>query len=109
MINTEIKKKVNEIKNEPHFLTAVGLHRAFAVETRAQIVMLLKKFGELTVTDLTSYLNMSEPNVSEHLRILKNGLFVRGERHGKYIFYCFNDDYYRRALEASEQSLNMLV
>lgn len=107
MVDDEIKQKVNAVKNEAQFLAAVGLHRAFAVDARAQIAMLLKKFGELTVTDITSYLNMSEPNISEHLRILKSGLFVRSERHGKYIYYSFNDDFYRQSSVAAAEALNL--
>lgn len=65
----------------------VRICKAFANETRIRILDLLAK-KERSVSDLQAELNITAPNVSQHLAILKAAGVVSTRREGKQIF-CF--------------------
>lgn len=56
-------------------------------KVRLSILLLLHKNGKLCVCDLSDVLDMTIAAVSQHLRKLKDGGFVRTERVGQTIFY----------------------
>lgn len=56
-------------------------------KVRLSILMLLHRNGKLCVCDLSDVLGMTMAAVSQHLRKLKDGGFVRTERVGQTIFY----------------------
>lgn len=71
------------------------IFRALADETRLAIVrMLLGK--ELCVCHVIDALDMSQPAISHHLKILRQAGVVRDRREGKWIFYRLNPDAFRR-------------
>ena len=43
------------------------------------------------VTDIINATGLPQTNVSFHLRVLREGGFVRAERRGPYIYYCLDD------------------
>jgi DNA-binding transcriptional ArsR family regulator len=43
------------------------------------------------VTDVIDATGLSQTNVSFHLRVLREGGFVRAERRGPFIYYCLSD------------------
>ena len=43
------------------------------------------------VTDIINATGLPQTNVSFHLRILREGGFVRAERRGPFIYYCLDD------------------
>ena len=47
--------------------------------------------GELTVTELTTELETSQPNVSKHLKILTDSGLLRREQRGNAVFYSIAD------------------
>ena len=49
--------------------------------------------------DLAKKLQMSEPAVSHHLRILRMNGLVKRQRNGKEIFYQLDDEHVRSILE----------
>ena len=63
---------------------------AFANPTRLRILERLGKVGEENVNDLASYLRMSQPRISWHLRMLRVGGVVRTRREGRQV-YCSLD------------------
>jgi len=56
-------------------------------KVRLSILFLLHRNGKLCVCDLSDVLGMTMAAVSQHLRKLKDGGFVRTERVGQTIFY----------------------
>lgn len=56
-------------------------------KVRLSILLLLHNNGKLCVCDLSDVLGMTMAAVSQHLRKLKDGGFVRTERVGQTIFY----------------------
>ncbi len=60
--------------------------KALADETRLRILKLLEH-GELCVCDLTAALDMTQPNVSFHLGILKAAGLIKDRREGRWSYY----------------------
>lgn len=62
------------------------LYRALADETRRRIILVLLKHN-LCVSALARQLNISESAVSQHLKILRQAMLLRGEKRGYYMHY----------------------
>jgi ArsR family transcriptional regulator len=78
---------------DPEVLTATGdLLRALAAPVRISIVLELMH-SELCVHQLVDALGVTQPLVSQHLRVLKSAGVVRGERNGREIVYRLVDDH----------------
>ena len=71
--------------------------RALADSTRAKIVHALTD-QSLCVGDLAQVVGVSEPAVSQHLRLLRTLRIVRGRRMGKMVFYSLEDAHVRSLL-----------
>lgn len=56
-------------------------------ETRVLILRFLDEHGPLCVCDLQASLEMIQSRLSRHLKILKEGGFVRVERKGTWAYY----------------------
>ena len=63
---------------------------AFANPTRLRILERLGNVGEESVNDLATYLRMSQPRISWHLRMLRLGGVIRTRRDGRQV-YCSLD------------------
>ena len=79
------------------FFTALG------DATRLRILSVINK-QELCVCEIVNSLNMSQPKVSRHLKILKNAGVVEDRREAQMVFYSVNThsnlwDYTGDALE----------
>ncbi len=74
-------------------LGATGeLLRALAAPVRIGIVLQLLQ-SELCVHQLVEALGVTQPLVSQHLRVLKTAGVVQGERRGREITYRLADDH----------------
>lgn len=69
----------------------VEFAKALADETR-QKIMALCCCEWASVTDLVKKLDVAQPTVSHHLKILKNAGLVKSERRGKQVFYTLNQE-----------------
>lgn len=65
------------------------LFRALGQTTRLKILLLLS-LRELCVCELKAILQVSQPAVSQHLRILKEADLVRERRQGQWSFHSLN-------------------
>ena len=63
---------------------------ALANETRLRIIQRLAERGEETVNELATFMRMSQPRISWHLRMLELGGVVRTRREGR-LTYCSLD------------------
>src|SRR5579883_1553539 len=82
--------------------------KALGDETRLRIVALLSH-GELCVCHVEAALNLSQPNASRHLAILKTAEIVEDRRDGNWVYYRLIpqvDEGRRRQLEALVQSFS---
>ncbi len=68
---------------------AAQFFKTFADGTRLRLLQALS-VREMCVTDLCHLLEMSQPAVSNHLRVLNNQHIVKSRRSGKNIFYSLD-------------------
>jgi ArsR family transcriptional regulator, zinc-responsive transcriptional repressor len=77
----------------PGTLAAAGdLLRALAAPVRIAIVLQLRESSRC-VHDLVDALGVTQPLISQHLRVLKSAGVVRGDRHGREVVYSLVDDH----------------
>lgn len=66
------------------FLQTVG---SINDETRLKILKFIETYGELCVCDIEKSFEMLQSRISRHLKILKDGGFLRVRREGKWAYY----------------------
>lgn len=69
-------------------------------ETRLKILNFINQQGEVCVCDIENAFDMIQSRVSRHLKILKEGGFLRVERRGRWAYYNI-----RTPLDAFRQSI----
>jgi len=77
---------VNMIETD---LGTVGFAKALADDTRQQI-MAICCCRLISVSDIVAELNVAQPTVSHHLKILKSAGLVTSERRGKQVLYTLD-------------------
>ncbi len=76
----------------------VMVFKALSDETRLRIIKLLGH-GELCVCDLVAALDMIQPKVSFHLRVLKKAKLLQDRKEGKWMHYRIDDaDMFKRLI-----------
>lgn len=76
----------------------LNVFKALSDETRLRILKLLEN-GELCVCDINAALDMIQPKVSFHLRILKEAGLIKDRKQGRWINYRLDDsDMFKRFL-----------
>lgn len=65
------------------------IFKALSEETRLRILKLLEN-GELCVCDITDALNMTQPNISFHLGMLKEAGLIKDKKEGRWMYYSLN-------------------
>jgi ArsR family transcriptional regulator len=68
----------------------VTIFKALADDTRVRVLKLLSR-GELCVCEIAAALEMEQPRLSFHLRILKEAGIVVDRRQERWILYRLND------------------
>jgi len=77
----------------PEALVAAGeLLRALAAPVRIAVVLQLRS-SPRCVHELVDALGVTQPLISQHLRVLKAAGVVRGERRGREVVYRLVDDH----------------
>jgi DNA-binding transcriptional ArsR family regulator len=71
---------------------ASELLRALSAPVRIAIVLQLREH-ERCVHELVDALGVTQPLISQHLRVLKSAGVVDGERHGREVVYRLVDDH----------------
>ncbi len=72
-------------------IDTVEFAKALADETR-QKIMALCCCQQLSVNEIVEALDVAQPTVSHHLKILKDAGLVRVKRNGKQVFYTLNQE-----------------
>ena len=81
------------------FLSTVG---SINDETRIKILKFIETNGEVCVCDIESSFDMIQSRISRHLKILKDGGFLRVDRRGRWAYYSIRtplDKFRQAALE----------
>ena len=81
-----------EMKPKKMFLLLAETFQALGDSSRIQIVWTLSQ-GELCVNDIAEILGMSQPQVSHHLRMLRNLHLVKKRKDGRTSYYSLDDEH----------------
>ena len=76
-------------------------------ELRQEILDLIHRKGQMTVTQLYTELSLEQPITSNHLAILRSAGLVNGKRIGKNVFYSVNYSRLEFLHHKSQQLLEM--
>lgn len=88
------------------FLKTIG---SINDETRLKILNFINQTGEVCVCDIENAFDMIQSRVSRHLKILKEGGFLRVERRGRWAYYSIRSplDAFRTSILEEISYLNM--
>ncbi|WP_123377975.1 ArsR/SmtB family transcription factor [Aliarcobacter butzleri] len=90
------------------FLQTVG---AINDETRVKILHFIDIHNEVCVCDIESSFSMIQSRVSRHLKILKDGGFLRVDRRGRWAYYSIRIplDVFRQSILKEITYLNLEI
>jgi DNA-binding transcriptional ArsR family regulator len=80
-----------------------AVFKVLADQSRCRLVAAIIEAGELCVCDLAATVDMTESNVSHHLRVLRANGLVRARRAGKMVFYSPDDAHIRLLLDITRE------
>ncbi len=98
-----VTMQINE-DMRPMFELHAQLCQALANEHRLAILYSLKD-GEKCVSDLATELDIAVPNVSQHLRVLRQRLLVRARKEGQTVYYSITNPKFIQACTLIRQAL----
>lgn len=81
-----------DLKPKKMYLLLAETFQALGDSSRIQIVWTLAQ-GELCVNDIAEILGMSQPQVSHHLRMLRNLHLVKKRKDGRTSYYSLDDEH----------------
>ncbi|MFY4808687.1 ArsR/SmtB family transcription factor [Aliarcobacter butzleri] len=90
------------------FLQTIG---AINDETRVKILHFIDIHNEVCVCDIESSFSMIQSRVSRHLKILKDGGFLRVDRRGRWAYYSIRTplDVFRQSILKEITYLNLEI
>ena len=90
------------------FLQTIG---AINDETRVKILHFIDIHNEVCVCDIESSFSMIQSRVSRHLKILKDGGFLRVDRRGRWAYYSIRTplDVFRQSILKEISYLNLEI
>lgn len=80
--------------------------KALSEPIRLRIVDILRH-GEMTVSDISEFLETELVTVSHHLKILKHAGLIEAKREGRFMVYRLREDLLQQAKKNSKQYLNL--
>jgi ArsR family transcriptional regulator len=86
-------------KNPQLYARTAAVFRALAHASRVRLLERLVE-GECCVSEIENTLGISQPNVSQHLKVLRDAGLVVGSRRGTKICYKIADERLRRVIAA---------
>lgn len=95
----DVESKVSSRGNTAAFAAAGELLKALSAPLRAHLVSLLDEHGPMCVHELVESLNVAQPLVSQHLRILRSAGVVVGDRNGREVIYRLADEHIAHIVE----------
>jgi ArsR family transcriptional regulator len=93
---------------QPNVTRAAELLKVLGNPVRLGVILELEEQGEQCVHELVASLDVSQPLMSQHLRVLRSANLIVGRRDGKEIRYAIADDHVthivRDAIRHAEES-----
>lgn len=92
--STNVKRQVHTLRQLPlsdkMVRVIAGRFALMADPARIRLLQLLEH-GEASVNDLAHWLGTAQPNVSKHLKLLRDGGIVSSRRNGRFMLYKIAD------------------
>lgn len=82
----------------------VKIFKALGDENRLKILHIIGN-GEVCACKLLDFLEIEQPTLSHHMKILTDSGIVTARKNGKWIYYKINDDTLIKSVEYMENSL----
>ena len=99
---------IKGLKFKKVFFLLAETFQALGDASRVQIIWALAQ-GELCVGDIAELLEMSQPAISHHLRMLRNLRLVKVRRDGRTSFYSLDDKHIERLLKEGIEHVEDLI
>lgn len=80
------------LPNDEDFELLASFFYLFSDATRLKIIHLLRK-EELCVHELSTILNIKQPSISQHLKLLHQGKILQKRKLGLHAFYSLKDEH----------------
>jgi len=103
-----LKSTLRKLTDKNVFLLLAETFQAMGDSSRIQIIWSLAQ-GELSVTELTDLLEMSQPTISHHLRTLRNLKLVRVRKDGRTSYYSLDDHHINHLLKEGMEHVKDFV
>lgn len=87
---SELKRYAEGYLSRFDFARSARVYGALADEKRLKILRLLT-FREMCVCELTAALDLTQPNLTHHVKKLENAGLVGHEKRGKWVYYSLRD------------------
>jgi len=79
--------------DRPHILRGAELLKVLGNPVRLGVILQLEEHQEQCVHELVASLDVSQPLMSQHLRVLRSANLIVGRRDGKEMRYVITDDH----------------
>lgn len=86
-----LKRTTDDYFEKFDFERKTRIFNALAEKNRLKILKLLT-FREMCVCELTAALDMTQPNLSYHIKKLENAGLVKHSKRGKWVYYSLTDE-----------------
>ena len=86
-----LKRSTDDYFEKFDFERKARIFNALAEKNRLKILKLLT-FREMCVCELTVALDMTQPNLSYHIKKLENAGLVKHSKRGKWVYYSLTDE-----------------
>ncbi|ELV05999.1 ArsR/SmtB family transcription factor [Brachyspira hampsonii] len=90
--DSNISSLIPKLPNDEEFSLLAGFFSVFSDSTRLKIISALSE-KELCVHELSSLLDMKQPSISQHLKMLWQARVVKKRKVGLHVFYRLDDEH----------------
>jgi DNA-binding transcriptional ArsR family regulator len=106
IIHQDIVKNVgNKLIADAKLQEMAAAFKVMSDPTRLKIINALM-LSEICACDVAALLNMSQPAISHHLRILKQTRLIKYRRDGKVAYYSLDDGHINALFDQCRQHVN---
>ena len=102
------QRVTREMMPKKMFLLLAETFQALGDSSRIKIIWALSQ-GELSVGSIADLLEMSQPQVSHHLRMLRNLHLVKIRKDGRTSFYSLDDEHIECILKSGIEHVEDLI